>query len=1438
MAGITAIGSTTIGLASLPNSITARGNGVYDIVSNSTPYINITVGFVYSTSNMVVSANSPSGGLDTGSLINGIGISEISTPNLYPGGPSVYPFTSTDINVDYTLSIAGILPNTNYNVRSYIKYYGPAGEGPFYKYGSQLSILSSSGVSGGSGYYISNDTVGFYDPLQVREANEGIERVLTSDSSGLATWKPVKSLFTFGHYIGERYGGGIVAAVWKEGDDEKVLIVSDSDVLADTPTGPSYIPTWSYGVSRTELIGAGAQSRYNGYLNTAAIVAQSISLGTTYSAAAGAAAYRGGGFEDWYLPSYYEFNQVFNNVAIVNKVLEKETIDLTKTGYWTSTEYNSNQAVQFSGWGGLASSTYALAFKNSQARIRAVRKESVYTGDGLIFNLDATNKKSFSDIDYMNLGTASRWKDLVNGGIGLSYSFLPSYYPSASSGGTTAPLLTYLDTIGGTENLGYRQVGSWWIDKMSGFSTPILYNRTGESSMTSVYFSVPLNGNANLQFECFDNSVIKDTVTAKLSIYVSIDSGAYMLFKELDDITTASTRKISLNAFLGKTISIKIKAPNAYYVSTTDYGGTAVDNISVSSTSGGYQATGPVYLPQESGFFRFNGTGSLANEFSSYGSYFDIVAPVGSATTMTVEIWMRLKDGYQTRMPFAWSKYSIFTGDGGGLGFNTGASDLFGINSAKVQSLGIVGKWAHFVFEMRSNVSYTNNKMYINGNEQVLSQVTGAENAAERNFNGGVGRVGGWRSPDNNKLYLFQGDISVVRIYNRPLTKDEIMKNYSTEKKRYEILPTILENNIFASIDFDNTASYSGDGSVTGTVNDLSRNVRNATLTISGTTTKPSVVRTNSLYNGRELVFPGTIEANPYLSWADSVAFQELVNLSVSFWVKFSVHRTSEIIVRWNSAASAIGPWEVFQLSSATSTVIAVRLKSSTTTFEVSGTKTIPLNKWTHVCATYDNTTKKVRTYIDSAIDIDTAVPTTFSIATGIAGPVSVGRYVNAINNLSYPLQGSIASIQIYNKALTAGEIKNNYDADKHRFDNFTDANKFYSHEINGNPTFSISQNFRLNIGDSFNEKIMKLDSFGYSKWIDKSSLFTRPTNYRYIGELYGGGIIVAMWYYPKTIFNYLIMSLEDVSAGSQWSNITNVVSGATSEHRGDTNQTAILAQGGHTTSAAKICDDYTGGGYTDWYLPSVFEMNQAFNAAGIVDTVLGSDKLDGTYWTSTEPYQNGSDGAMSYSFLEAGTSTGIQQRAGKASTYKVRAFRMATNAVVTNVWNPSWDETYTPWWGRGIDHEFYWERDFMPASYTPFDFDYWRRTTISTGILTFFSQSGAAPNYTLTFKVTGSSVTSYENISEFGVCWTGASSQNSPVFYAPTPTVNDNKVVSNSRSYSSFSSTIVWTGVEGTYSNLYGNLYTINVRAYAITTSGNVYYGDLKYYPTQINMV
>ena len=1525
------------------------------------------------------------------------------------------------------------------------------------------------------GYEISPDTINIANPLQIRDAGEGVERVLTSDSSGLATWKPVKSLFSYGHYIGEKYGGGIVAAVWKEGEDEKVLIVSPEDVTSEdgsgvignitsipykmgtnttldnpgtsnasnkyltyhdlngsgpygggnlqnvaiicihnldinlveqagfflsmngsgggsglvpaevagagfftnipngytystaiqkgllrikstttsvvnvfrvvavdfyypamttpaqylaanyrilyspsqgtmgvfriyvdyvgsettpitsgagqnvpaaqevvnisfdsTGTGLNYEPLtymrdfkWAAGAAQTTTVGALAQSLYNGDLNTDAIIAQSDSLNTIYSAAKVCTDYRGSGYDDWYLPAHYELNQVFNNAAIINKVLKSDSLNFLNNNYWTSTEYffppgsgganSTNAALAFNSYtqGTTLGADYITQNKATNARVRAVRKESVYTGDGLIMNLDSTIKKSFSDVDYLNLGIYTKWKDLVNGGLNSSYSFTLSAFPNSVSGGTTTNILADLNTGGNVDSLAYRLVGDWGFTKVTGTTTPTLYNNTGESSLVSNYFTVG-SSYTYLQFDTLDQSTIKSTVSATVNVSVSINSGgtlgAYILLAQITNTVgnnnsgTGASVHIQLGQFSGQNISIKITAPSANYVDSVNKSGPSVDNIYVRTNVGGTPPTGPVYLPSESGFIRFNGN-----------SYVDFQTTVGNTTTVTVEAWVRLKPTYSGKMIFGWNQYDVYCASGH-LGFNTNSSDLYGISTTQVAKLNLVDNWNHYVFEMKTGAALgtapnilSNNKIYINGNEQILSQQfpTSTPNATTANFNSGQGRIGGFRA---SLQYLMPMDMSAFRIYNRPLTKDEIMKNYSTEKKKYEILPKLLENNIFTSIDFDNPNSYSGDGTITGTVTDLSGNSRNATLTISGTTTKPAVQRTNTLYNGKELIFPGTIITNPYLAWPNSVDFQNIQNLSVSLWVKFSVNRSSTIIVRWNNTGAVSGPWEIFQSqSTGTLSTISFRLKTGAVTVERTGTKGIPLNKWTHVCATFDNTTKKMKTYIDSVLDINSSAPSTFTMATGIVGDVIVGRYSTAVN----PLQGSLASIQIYNKSLSYGEVRNNYDTDKFRFDNFDDANKYFSHELNGNPTFSISQNLSLEIGNISNEKILKINPEGYSKWTDKNAIFSRPANYRYIGELYGGGIIVAMWYYPKTIFNYLIMSLEDVSASSQYSNVTNVASSATSDFKGEANQTIIIGQSGHTTSATKLCDNYAGGGFTDWYLPSVFEMNQAFNAGSIVDTVLGSDSLAGSYWTSTEI---NATNAYYYSCSEVASTVGYQKSSSKSLTKKVRAFRLATNAVEVNIWDTTWDEDYTPWWRRRTWGD--WEMDWQPATYNVWDFDYgrdWRRTSISIGSRaasigvtanplaeTIDNQigmiSGGAWDNTL-IRERGQIIATFSNtiyttetILNTGICWATASAPlPGGVLSAPyppnTPTISNNVAYSTSVGLGNISGTIFPVKTPIIYTSPAAGTkvssYVVYFRAFVTTPTGTYYSTD-----------
>lgn len=128
-----------------------------------------------------------------------------------------------------------------------------------------------------------------------------------------------------------------------------------------------------------------------------------------------------------------------------------------------------------------------------------------------------------------------------------------------------------------------------------------------------------------------------------------------------------------------------------------------------------------------------------------------------------------------------------------------------------------------------------------------------------------------------------------------------------------------------------------------------------------------------------------------------------------------------------------------------------------------------------------------------------------------------------------------------------------------------------------------------------------------------------------YVGELYGGGIVVSVWKI-NGVEHGLIASLTNLSSGIQWTTpaFQQIEIGPTAQSpiNGLANTNAIVAQAGAGIDyAAGLCKAYNYGGYTDWYLPATWELNQCYNAAMIVNEVLGN--INGfnlsTYWSSSE---------------------------------------------------------------------------------------------------------------------------------------------------------------------------------------------------------------------------
>jgi hypothetical protein len=142
----------------------------------------------------------------------------------------------------------------------------------------------------------------------------------------------------------------------------------------------------------------------------------------------------------------------------------------------------------------------------------------------------------------------------------------------------------------------------------------------------------------------------------------------------------------------------------------------------------------------------------------------------------------------------------------------------------------------------------------------------------------------------------------------------------------------------------------------------------------------------------------------------------------------------------------------------------------------------------------------------------------------------------------------------------------------------------------------------------------------------------------RYIGEQYGGGVIFHLWKDAQGVEHGLIVALTDQSTETAWSNVYSLIgTSAQSSWNGLSNSNAIVAQAGHTSSAAKLCLDLVSGGQSDWYLPSIQELNMLWNnyytLARSLSQISGATQLSpANYWSSTEHLYN--DDAWSFYFF------------------------------------------------------------------------------------------------------------------------------------------------------------------------------------------------------------
>lgn len=172
--------------------------------------------------------------------------------------------------------------------------------------------------------------------------------------------------YEIGEYAADQ--GGVIFHRYLDGDTQNYLVVGLSNLSSSQ--------TWSNVTSA--LIGATAQSTWDGLSNSTAIVNQS---GQTSSAAKLCLDSTNNSQTDWYLPAIDELNLLYNNKFNVDRTLSGNSsfgaiagaVQVGAVGYWSSTELSLNSAAYFVFGNGLTQ----FFNKSGTFEVRAIRKFSI-----------------------------------------------------------------------------------------------------------------------------------------------------------------------------------------------------------------------------------------------------------------------------------------------------------------------------------------------------------------------------------------------------------------------------------------------------------------------------------------------------------------------------------------------------------------------------------------------------------------------------------------------------------------------------------------------------------------------------------------------------------------------------------------------------------------------------------------------------------------------------------------------------------------------------------------------------------------------------------------------------------------------------------------------------------------------------------------------------
>ena len=226
--------------------------------------------------------------------------------------------------------------------------------------------------------------------------------------------------------------------------------------------------------------------------------------------------------------------------------------------------------------------------------------------------------------------------------------------------------------------------------------------------------------------------------------------------------------------------------------------------------------------------------------------------------------------------------------------------------------------------------------------------------------------------------------------------------------------PDLIQNGLVLSFDAADKNSYKGSGT---TWKDLSGNANNATLTNSPTFSNANI---------------GTLtfaRASTQYAETDS-SISSLSNWTIESWVKFttipSANTTVSAIVTNVFNGSNINFSLTTDVDGSANKGIYVAFYNGTWRYAAFHAPSAGV--WYHYIGTYDGATIKM--YVNGSLYSSTAYVGTSSSG----GKVRIARRWDDAVTIGNFINGSIPIVRVYNTALTATEVLQNYTANKTRF--------------------------------------------------------------------------------------------------------------------------------------------------------------------------------------------------------------------------------------------------------------------------------------------------------------------------------------------------------------------------------------------------------------------